>query len=317
MSGELAEIGLPVPMTVALPPPEDRSFADVWTALGRRTKTIAGRRGHRTDRRRTVVPRRARRCEPPTVITEGLAGSVPGETRRGGAVRVAAAGEREAARDGDVATAYESAGANQRRRRHGQAGSTPVVTCWPGRRWWRNEFAPWSRIGADTIPRRTIHSAACTSATMSSTPYLPMPPPPDVERERRLDVERAADHAEAAGADVRLRRLARTASLSDDDVELLVICLLPDLDSRFERLYGYLNDDVTRRRATVGSGTRTGRSVTFGRDCARPTGSRCSAGRELARTDRGTDRPFLTRGDPGARPGDRSPARRRQARSRR
>ena len=28
--------------------------------------------------------------------------------------------------------------------------------------------------------------------------------------------------------------------------------MVPDLDSRFERLYGYLNDDVTRRRATVG-----------------------------------------------------------------
>ena len=36
------------------------------------------------------------------------------------------------------------------------------------------------------------------------------------------------------------------------DVELLLIALIPDLDSRFERLYGYLNDDVTRRRATVG-----------------------------------------------------------------
>lgn len=32
--GPLAEQGVPVPMTVALPPPEDRSFADVWTALG-------------------------------------------------------------------------------------------------------------------------------------------------------------------------------------------------------------------------------------------------------------------------------------------
>ena len=31
-----------------------------------------------------------------------------------------------------------------------------------------------------------------------------------------------------------------------------MIALVPDLDSRFERLYGYLNDDVTRRRATVG-----------------------------------------------------------------
>jgi Pvc16 N-terminal domain len=34
LSGSLAELGLPVPMTVALPPPEDRAFADVWSALG-------------------------------------------------------------------------------------------------------------------------------------------------------------------------------------------------------------------------------------------------------------------------------------------
>ncbi|MFU8850483.1 DUF4255 domain-containing protein [Micromonospora sp. SL1-18] len=34
LTGSVAEIGMPVPMTVALPPPEDRAFADVWTALG-------------------------------------------------------------------------------------------------------------------------------------------------------------------------------------------------------------------------------------------------------------------------------------------
>ncbi|HKS44898.1 MAG TPA: DUF4255 domain-containing protein [Amycolatopsis sp.] len=34
LAGSLAEIGLPVAMTVALPPPEDRAFADVWSALG-------------------------------------------------------------------------------------------------------------------------------------------------------------------------------------------------------------------------------------------------------------------------------------------
>jgi hypothetical protein len=34
LTGSLADLGLPVPVTVALPPPEDRSFADVWTALG-------------------------------------------------------------------------------------------------------------------------------------------------------------------------------------------------------------------------------------------------------------------------------------------
>jgi hypothetical protein len=32
--GHLATVGLPVAVTVGLPPPEDRSFADVWSALG-------------------------------------------------------------------------------------------------------------------------------------------------------------------------------------------------------------------------------------------------------------------------------------------
>jgi hypothetical protein len=32
--GQLAETGLAVPLTVGLPPPEDRAFADVWSALG-------------------------------------------------------------------------------------------------------------------------------------------------------------------------------------------------------------------------------------------------------------------------------------------
>jgi Pvc16 N-terminal domain len=34
LSGTLEELALPVPLTVALPPPEDRAFADVWSALG-------------------------------------------------------------------------------------------------------------------------------------------------------------------------------------------------------------------------------------------------------------------------------------------
>ena len=34
LSGPLAELELPVPLTVGLPPPEDRGFADVWSALG-------------------------------------------------------------------------------------------------------------------------------------------------------------------------------------------------------------------------------------------------------------------------------------------
>ncbi|MUN61966.1 DUF4255 domain-containing protein [Kocuria sediminis] len=34
VTGRLAEPAMPVPITVGLPPPEDRAFADVWSALG-------------------------------------------------------------------------------------------------------------------------------------------------------------------------------------------------------------------------------------------------------------------------------------------
>jgi len=34
LEGPMADLGLPVPISIALPPPEDRSFADVWSALG-------------------------------------------------------------------------------------------------------------------------------------------------------------------------------------------------------------------------------------------------------------------------------------------
>ncbi|MFJ7956510.1 AAA family ATPase [Streptomyces sp. NPDC096319] len=46
--------------------------------------------------------------------------------------------------------------------------------------------------------------------------------------------------------------LAARFGLAPLDLDLLLVALAPDLDSRFERLYGYLNDDLTRRRPTVG-----------------------------------------------------------------
>ena len=50
----------------------------------------------------------------------------------------------------------------------------------------------------------------------------------------------------------RLAALAARMRLTDLDITVLLLALAPDLDRDFERLYGYLNDDVSRRRATVG-----------------------------------------------------------------
>ncbi|NEE26097.1 ATP-binding protein, partial [Streptomyces sp. SID7982] len=59
----------------------------------------------------------------------------------------------------------------------------------------------------------------------------------------------APSGAESGG---RLRELAERFGLAPPDVDLLLVALAPDIDPRFERLYGYLNDDLTRRRPTVG-----------------------------------------------------------------
>jgi hypothetical protein len=58
--------------------------------------------------------------------------------------------------------------------------------------------------------------------------------------------------AESATESIRLRRVARTFGLSAVDVDILLVALAPDLDPRFERLYAYLQDDVSRRRASTG-----------------------------------------------------------------
>ncbi|MFD8707601.1 ATP-binding protein [Kitasatospora sp. NPDC059648] len=49
----------------------------------------------------------------------------------------------------------------------------------------------------------------------------------------------------------RLARFGAEFGLLPVDLDLLLVALAPDLDTRFEQLYGYLNDDLTRRRATV------------------------------------------------------------------
>ncbi|WP_405778523.1 ATP-binding protein [Streptomyces sp. NBC_00859] len=56
----------------------------------------------------------------------------------------------------------------------------------------------------------------------------------------------------APGGSDRLRRLVTRLGLGPLDEAILLLALAPDLDRTFEPLYGYLNDDVSRRRATVG-----------------------------------------------------------------
>jgi SpoVK/Ycf46/Vps4 family AAA+-type ATPase len=66
------------------------------------------------------------------------------------------------------------------------------------------------------------------------------------------DLEQRTAAALAAGVRLPLAELAERFALSPFDVDALLLCLAPELDNRCEKLYAYLQDDVTRRRPTAG-----------------------------------------------------------------
>ena len=119
---------------------------------------------------------------------------------------------------------------------------------------------------------------------------------PGPESVRDPEYARTVGELEAAAGDAtRLHRLAGAFGLADLDVEILLIAVAPDLDRTFEPLYGYLNDDVSRRRASVGLALDL---------CAVPAASagaraRFAAGAPLAAgvlaVTEEADRPFLSR----------------------
>jgi ATP-dependent 26S proteasome regulatory subunit len=67
--------------------------------------------------------------------------------------------------------------------------------------------------------------------------------------DRQLARRRAASLAR--GVDLRLDRLARIFALDAFDIDLLLACLAVEIDLRYEKLYAYLQDDVTKKRPSV------------------------------------------------------------------
>jgi hypothetical protein len=61
-----------------------------------------------------------------------------------------------------------------------------------------------------------------------------------------------AGEPDASGApSSRLDALSRLFGLSPFETDCLLLCLAPEIESRYERLYAYLQDDVTKRRPSV------------------------------------------------------------------
>ncbi|WP_436523578.1 ATP-binding protein [Actinoplanes sp. HUAS TT8] len=143
-------------------------------------------------------------------------------------------------------------------------------------------------------PLRGLHISDAAARRLIEDPAAG-PLPDLVDQEALAAAEEIADRAERAGRPVPLRHLVREFDLLPLDAEILLVAMLPDLDRRYEKLYGYLNDDVTRPRATVGLAIELcGVPPVLGAARARLTaGCPLVDGGLLLVED--TDRPFLTR----------------------
>ena len=140
-------------------------------------------------------------------------------------------------------------------------------------------------------PFRGLYVSDDTAARLVAPPQAD----PDLSSADLTQVEERGDALESEGHQLLLRRLARAAGLDDLDVDLVLTTLLPDLDSRFERLYGYLNDDVSRRRATIGLALAVvGAAPDDAEARARLSPSGALMRRGLLRVE-DEDRPYLTR----------------------
>jgi len=51
--------------------------------------------------------------------------------------------------------------------------------------------------------------------------------------------------------DLRLDRLSQVFNLERSDVDILLVCLAPELNSGYEKIYAYLQDDLTRKKPSV------------------------------------------------------------------
>ncbi|HUL12448.1 MAG TPA: AAA family ATPase, partial [Methylococcaceae bacterium] len=93
---------------------------------------------------------------------------------------------------------------------------------------------------------------------VGSPVWAEVPLPAELQSDLQTALDRMAAEVEqrvaaslSRGIDLRLISLAQTFGLSAFDTDAILIALAPELDRRYERLYAYLHDDVTRKHATV------------------------------------------------------------------
>jgi SpoVK/Ycf46/Vps4 family AAA+-type ATPase len=126
------------------------------------------------------------------------------------------------------------------------------VQVWRARQGHNNE----EELPALYIPETEVD--ALLDKAIGSPSWANVPVPPDMQEriQHWLDqmAEAISQHAEESrrqGVFPRLVALVQRFDLVTFDLNVILVCLAPEIDRRYERLYAYLQDDVTRRHPTI------------------------------------------------------------------
>ncbi|WP_370573518.1 AAA family ATPase [Methanomethylovorans sp.] len=115
-------------------------------------------------------------------------------------------------------------------------------------------------LTADPAPMDEFMGLCISEAEIQTIYKLPRflgifePLPNEIKEELeavRKDRNAKIDESLKKGTQLRLQKLIELFGLDPFETDVLLICLAPELDLKYERIYAYLQNDVTRKRPSV------------------------------------------------------------------
>ncbi|MEC4018800.1 ATP-binding protein [Streptomyces sp. H27-D2] len=95
-------------------------------------------------------------------------------------------------------------------------------------------------------------SASGTGGAAAADPAAPSPPDWSAALDALgTEIDARVERSLAAGVGLALPALGRLFGLSPVELRTVTICLAPELRRKYDRLYAYLQDDITRKRPSV------------------------------------------------------------------
>ena len=71
-------------------------------------------------------------------------------------------------------------------------------------------------------------------------------------QERKQEIDKLAKESKRQSIELRLMRLKEVFNLSNQDIDILFISLLSEVDTRYEKIFAYLHDDMSKKQMSVG-----------------------------------------------------------------